>query len=104
MSGGPPIWRPVTILQKAYAQYRRKYFKKLPVKAKVKWEKMPHLGYWDGEKIALNRAYRRDDKIWRFTLLHEMVHMSLEPERSHGKAFQREMLRLAKAGAFKDLW
>jgi hypothetical protein len=42
----------------------------------------------------------------RMTLLHECVHVKLRNKKGdlHGPAFQREMLRLARAGAFKDLW
>jgi hypothetical protein len=38
------------------------------------------------------------------TLLHEMVHASLPWRVNHGPKFQAEMLRLAKAGAFKEYW
>lgn len=36
-------------------------------------------------------------------LLHEMSHIS-KPRADHGKVFQKEMLRLAKQGAFTDVW
>ena len=35
---------------------------------------------------------------------HEMSHIKLHPYRKHGKKFNAEMLRLAEAGAFNDLW
>lgn len=48
---------------------------------------------------------------WRsasFTLLHEMAHIATwrqcRRSRPHGKPFQKEMRRLAAAGAFDDLW
>ncbi len=40
----------------------------------------------------------------KLTLLHEMVHLELWPEISHGARFQARMLELAQAGAFKDMW
>ena len=40
----------------------------------------------------------------RETLLHEMCHLALPARLSHGLRFQKEMLRIAKAGAFKGLW
>jgi hypothetical protein len=47
-------------------------------------------------------------KIWphltRSVLLHEMVHVSLPLKILHGARFEKEMFRLAKAGAFKGLW
>jgi hypothetical protein len=42
------------------------------------------------------------------TLLHEMAHMAVEVGHNrnmgHGKVWQAEMLRLARAGAFKTIW
>ena len=38
------------------------------------------------------------------TLLHEMCHLAVPKRIWHGPKFQKEMLRLAKAGAFKELW
>ena len=40
--------------------------------------------------------------IVRHTLLHEMAHAS--GVYNHGPRFDREMLRLAKAGAFNGIW
>jgi len=37
------------------------------------------------------------------TLLHEMVHVRY-PKAHHGPIFHKEMLRLAKAGAFRPWW
>ena|ERR1700722_4684256 len=57
--------------------------------------------------IALARGM--DNGQAMTTLLHEMAHMSVEnkyPKRNlgHGKIWQKEMLRLARAGAFDRLW
>mgnify|MGYP001562620391 FL=1 len=38
------------------------------------------------------------------TLLHEMAHLAIPMRFYHGPRFQKEMLRLAKIGAFKGLW
>ncbi len=42
------------------------------------------------------------------TLIHEMAHMAVEIKHKrnmgHGKVWQAEMLRLARAGAFKTIW
>jgi Zn-dependent peptidase ImmA (M78 family) len=56
--------------------------------------------------ILINTAHRRNEQ--RLTLLHEMVHVDLDMKGhsrvQHGKLFQKEMLRLAKAGALSKLW
>jgi hypothetical protein len=36
-------------------------------------------------------------------LLHEMAHVA-KPRAEHGEVFQQEMKRLAKAGAFQNVW
>jgi uncharacterized membrane protein YcjF (UPF0283 family) len=41
---------------------------------------------------------------WRWALLHEMAHVGLWPYQRHGPRFQAEMLRLAQAGAFRNIW
>lgn len=43
-------------------------------------------------------------RVAKMTLFHEMVHIKLRFSINHGPEFQREMLRLVKAGAFRDLW
>jgi predicted SprT family Zn-dependent metalloprotease len=62
----------------------------------------------DGEltmiEIRLNPVMRFESKVYKFTLLHEMVHVKLYPYRFHGKKFDQEMLRLACAGAFNSIW
>jgi len=101
----------LTLLEKTYRQYNRKYFRnRLPKVADVdlRWADIPEMGYELGGEIVLNRRYRHRAAVWKLTLLHEMVHLGLphvkHPKRFHGKEFQKEMLRLAKAGAFKGLW
>ena len=100
-----------TVLEKAYRQYNRKYFgNKLPRHTDVllRWANIPGMGYQQGDEIVINRKDRRRDSVWRGTLLHEMVHLSL-PNASphngfHGKDFQKEMLRIARLGAFENIW
>lgn len=50
--------------------------------------------------ILLNEEF----KIWNntnyTTLLHEMIHVKLLGKHGHGKKFQKEKVRLLKAGAF----
>jgi hypothetical protein len=62
------------------------------------------------EKMAvfLNSKYKKEDKIWGFTLLHEMAHVEQfcthprsEP---HGRVWIRIMKRLAREGAFNSFW
>jgi hypothetical protein len=54
--------------------------------------------------VRLDPTLRFSSRMWHFTLLHELVHVDLYPHRGHGKRFQKEMLRLANAGAFHKLW
>lgn len=121
----------MTKLQKLYRQYNDKYFGgTLPVPAVVIWSKkvgdllgdedyyaievenivqskiIIHVGI-----IRLNPIIKQFRSITSITLLHEMVHLYLDVTANddhqiepHGEAFQKEMLRLATEGAFKDLW
>jgi hypothetical protein len=98
----------LTLLQRTYQQYNRKYFgNKLPKVSEVDlhWGSIREMGYEWGGEIVINRRYRYRDAVWKLTLLHEMVHLSLPAvQDEHGKEFQKGMLRLAKAGAFEGLW
>lgn len=102
--------RKPTRLERAYRTYNKKYFGNLlpnPPEVTVKWEEMDLMGYQEEDKIAINRNDRTSTRVWRFTLLHEMVHLYLRDKKvrsSHGRPFQSEMLRLAQAGAFQHLW
>ena len=113
-------------LTRLYNSYNRRYFaNRLP-------QNMTLVGFWGkqlpinkvgvylgvGSKISLKigrkvverlqgpiimvRVGGRYDFDIRLTLLHEMAHAS--SSHKHGTQFQKEMLRLAKAGAFKGLW
>ena len=61
-------------------------------------------GTLDGFTITLNARYAHDERVIGMTLLHEMAHMALWPYKGHDKRFEKEMQRLALAGAFKGLW
>lgn len=52
--------------------------------------------------LILVRVGGQYDNAVKMTLLHEMCHAVTDG--NHGRAFQREMLRLARAGAFNKLW
>lgn len=58
--------------------------------------------------IVLSKELNKAPRVAHGTLIHEMVHIatrnvdhSLD---GHGPVFQREMLRLAEAGAFSSIW
>lgn len=102
--------RKPTRLQRAYCYYNRKYFgNNLPSLSQVsiKWGDIEVMGFQSGPRIVINQKDRSRDRVWKFTLLHEMVHLWLDDyvtRSDHGTEFQQEMLRLAEAGAFRNLW
>lgn len=58
-------------------------------------------------KIHLAKWTKKSPKILAMTLLHEMVHVKLWDIPGivdHGHRFDKEMKRLARAGAFNGLW
>jgi hypothetical protein len=95
------------LLEYTYRKFNKKYFKNsLPKDIDLRFGHTPGLlGYQLGEEIVLSKdkAYRRES-IWKGTLLHEMCHLKVTERADHGPKFQTEMLRLAKLGAFKDIW
>jgi hypothetical protein len=104
-------------LRLAFLKANKRYFDgKIPKDTQVAYGKAPGLmGYFSPSAgIVINRELR-NRKMWAssvMTLLHEMVHAFQDrypvrdrsKDRSHGKAFHREMLRLANEGAFKGQW
>ena len=54
--------------------------------------------------ILLHEGLKPFPKVVELTILHEMCHKAIPLRYDHGDRFQGEMMRLAKAGAFKDLW
>ena len=58
-------------------------------------------------RIVLNPWTRSHRSIWQSTLLHEMVHVKqwkVPYSQAHGNKFNKEMKRLAVAGAFRYIW
>lgn len=98
-------------LKRWYRKYNRLYFKgELPEDTAVYWEPADgNLGdtheVEDGEfVIRIDPCLRFSDKMAKMTLMHELVHVKYPNSGDHGRVFQREMLRLAKVGAFNLLW
>jgi len=52
--------------------------------------------------ILFNHKLEPWQDVIEMSLLHEMAHMATV--NNHGRRWQSEMLRLAKAGAFRDRW
>ena len=96
-----------TMLEHTYRSFNRKYFNNsLSKDVDLKFGHTSGLlGYQLGEEIVLskNKAYRKES-IWKGTLLHEMVHLKVSESADHGPKFQKEMLRLARKGAFANIW
>ena len=96
-------------LRRAYLAYQRELFPDLPENVNVVFVPADCYGeVWLDEEnvwtIRIDPKYAIDSRIWRLTLLHEMVHIEVYPYKGHGKKFQQGMLRLAQVGAFKNLW
>jgi hypothetical protein len=53
--------------------------------------------------IIIQRTKVKSMRYIAADLLHEMAHIS-KPRAEHGKVFQKEMKRLANAGAFYEVW
>lgn len=113
------------MLEQAYVSYNKKYFDSTLPKIPIRWSSKIgvdrsicaygwYTGVQDDEPgyILISIDLKRHWSVWRMTLLHEMCHVRLrrnEEEVSstsekHSKPWQREMKRLARAGAFNDLW
>lgn len=98
-------------LKRAYDYYNRRYFgNKLPRSIELVFTEhvrgaigVTMLSY-EPPIIMIAQSIRHLTTTVELTLLHEMVHVLLGPRVNHGPKFQNEMLRLAKAGAMKELW
>lgn len=120
-------WRNVRMtvkqLRRSYLFYNRKYFGgKLPKNTECGFFESPpadargevycrspeELSKGQPHAIWINRHYCRDANSILLILLHEMIHLHLmtkhDSRQGHGPKFQREQLRLVKAGALNDLW
>lgn len=63
----------------------------------------------DKYEIRISKKHRHEGRTWKMTLLHEMVHFKLagvdkSRHSCQSHMFQKEMKRLANAGAFNGLW
>jgi hypothetical protein len=105
-------------LRRAYLKFNDTWFAgKLPPNVVVFWEpangnlaetfEFETLESTGGEPelgIRIDPTLRFAARLWKFTLLHEMCHVKTYSYLGHGKKFKKEMLRLANAGAFDNLW
>ena len=109
-------------LERTYDYYNRKYFGNELPKIPVQWsEVISDYAVYEQPSddsdglIRISSETRKFNSVWRMSLLHEMCHVKLReyPEeiaaksrtpRSHSNIWQKEMMRLAQAGAFKTLW
>lgn len=105
------------VLNRNYRLFNRLYFKgKLPP-ARVGWGSKKELAVGKNQRMALGVTWQAKDGVFQIALnsklaklnwwgvlhatqLHEMVHVKTNLSDNHGPAFEREMIRLAKAGAF----
>lgn len=105
-------------LQTCFDAFNAQWFRgELPACA-VKWATIGKDGasgdyfhYLDENKTPFRHTIRIDKglktypRLAQVILLHECVHLKLHKTKTdHGKGFQNEMKRLARCGAFKDLW
>ena len=95
-------------LQRRYRFYNREYFEnRLPRRMKVRFVKSLRektMGDVSEDEIRVSRYYCRAENTALFVLLHEMAHLKVGRRYSHGFKFQAEMARLARVGAFLDIW
>lgn len=91
-----------------FRSYNKRYFEdRLPPDTDVFYAPIDNHAHCEihqnGERIIII-----DTALWglrhaRGDLLHEMVHLDTG-DFTHGKVFQSGMQRLAKAGAFRNIW
>jgi predicted metal-dependent hydrolase len=97
-------------LKSLYKRYNKKYWKGRLPDISVRFADTE--GAWghthfEGSEpvyIEINRAVRTWTRTVKFTLLHECCHVACPVQVEHGPRFDHEMLRLARAGAFHNLW
>ena len=111
----------MTQLRQWYLEYNHTYFNgRLPKDCEVVWRNLDHIKalgrYYDYDPdtqrtkpvIEINPCLRKMKRIAKFTLVHEMAHLSVDTthpgRKAHGHYWQREMKRLAAKGAFANLW
>jgi len=103
-------------LEQLYAEYNDLYFGGGLPTIPVKWGKVhkshaaEFVTYEDGTLAIVISPKLKTYTCWAYlTLIHEMAHVKLRNFKGddgdlHGPKFQREMKRLANAGAFNGLW
>jgi hypothetical protein len=111
-------------LQAAFEEYNVKYFGGRIFDVDVQWSKAKELTYrkerisglscvyandYKPQEIYLDTFLKKKEWMWRLVLLHELNHIDLSMTygdgfADHGIEFNEVMLRLAKAGAFVDIW
>lgn len=99
-------------LQRAYRHFNKKWFdNKLPQEIDTLFSPVDNdlYGYVEMDDngdwiLQINPKYFVDSRIWKMVLLHEMCHIKLYPDLSHGKKWQSAMVELAGKGAFRNLW
>ncbi len=100
-----------TQLRRWFREYNQRYFGgTLPRDTAVYYATVDG-AYGDCDYKSDGRFHIRinPDNTWgrsvrRLTLLHEMVHIAVWPRVTHGPYFEREMMRLASAGAMRGIW
>jgi hypothetical protein len=106
--------------ERDFHRYNRLYFGGRLPRLRVRWTKnleRLQFGEFQGGTIKAGRQRAFTGvisladwmkpywQVWQMTLLHEMVHAKLHgTPGEHTPAWQREMRRLARAGAFDKLW
>lgn len=112
-------WNNVDLME-LFDLYNARYFGgELERPCDLRFRKMPLLGRTvrvrahkrrskdDKFAIRISTSIRFSRSLWASTLLHEMVHYKQKNKYAcgvYGRMHNREMLRLAKAGAFNGLW
>ena len=111
------MFTPSKRFQKLYHKYNKLYCNdELPSDTQVGWEDYPkktpvaETATADGSGIIHHTIYLSEfvkgfKTFPTFCLLHEMCHVKLHPYGKHNrKIFDAEMLRIAQAGAFHNIW
>jgi hypothetical protein len=103
-------------LARTYAELNKKYFRnRLPKDMVVRFVTMNSIDgqeddahtrvYWNRPAyIVINKRNTWSATQTDMALIHEMVHVENPKPNGHGSWFQKRMLKLAKAGAFKGRW
>jgi hypothetical protein len=92
-------------IQYCYDYFNSYYFNGKLRDMRVVWAELEDLyGLTTADYIFIASSLKTQTVMALQTLLHEMVHVKVPSDVEHGKKFNKEMLRLARAGAFDHLW